>query len=592
MATLLVLHQDPLFHKVAGKAVSRSGHKCLTASTDAEAWMILRSRVLIDLVVLDAEAEEGVSAGFLKTLREDVLFSPTPVVVYLGQVERTTIFRYAELGVQAMLAKPVKADALQEEVVKAEKADWIGKLIDNEKSVCSRLWIEPKDYYSLLNTAAIGIEKALPDLKAKLPHNSEDERARKFLRLLFNQSNELGLPGLRSAASLMGKALSAVDEAGVRRGLVGIETMGVLMRRKVHAYLKIHDHLEVQPTPIAPLQQPEKSAEVDADQFAQLTLTRPMAALAGHLDRFVGRDLLNKDAWREIIGREIANGSMSDLSDLVSRVFRAGASGREEAVSDIGNEPGLKDVFLGIAQKLGDWAEDAEVDEVMAVDWLGIDRTLLIGAVARFARISPEGGPLNLRALRLHTVVLTLLAYETASLLKLREPHLAAAAALASDAGAWLAATTEPVFWAMALAEEAAGERARQECETRFLGTTIAALGSQFMDTSRSHEEVREVMRHWRRPEGEWPAAATGPLAALSVADSLVWAAFSAKPNALAEEAHRQLHAEGHRWQAWVRAGLTLPLDLSDLQRALVLEAKSCAWVGTTLLAWADGQRR
>ncbi|WP_404421881.1 response regulator [Nibricoccus sp. IMCC34717] len=591
MATLLVLHQDPLFHRVAGKAVSRSGHKCLTAGTEADAWQILRSRVLIDLVVLDAEAAEAVSAGFLKNLREDVLFAGIPVVVYLGQVERTTIFRYAELGVQAMLAKPLKADALQEEVVKAEKADWIGKLIDSEKAVCSRLWIEAKDYYSLLNTAAIGIEKALPDLKTHLPHNAEDERARKFLRLLFNQSNELGLPGLRSAAANMGKALSAVDEAGVRKGLAGIETMGVLMRRCVHAYLKVHDHLEVQPTPIPSMQQSEERLEPEADQFARMTLTRPMASLAGHLDRFIGRDLLNKDAWREIIGREIANGSMADLSDLVSRVFRASSAGREEAVSDIGNEPGLREVFLGIAQKLGDWSEDAEVDEVMAVDWLGIDRTLLIAAVARFARVSPEGGPLNLRALRLHTMVLTLLAYETASLLKLREPQLAAAAALASDSGAWLAATTEPVLWAMALAEEAQTGRPRHESEIRYLGTTLAALGSQFVDTARSPEEVRQVLKHWKRPETEWPAAITGPLVALSLAEPLVWAAFSSKPDALAEEAHRQLHAEAHRWQAWTRAGLTLPIDLQDLARGLVLEAKSCAWVGTTLLTWAEGQR-
>ncbi|MDX2187826.1 MAG: HDOD domain-containing protein [Opitutaceae bacterium] len=591
MATLLVLHPDPLFHRVVGKAVSRSGHRCLAASSDADAWQMLRSRVFIDLVVLDAEAPETLSAGFLKSLREDVIFGTVPVVLYLGQAERTTIFRYAELGVQSMLAKPMKADALEEETQKALKVDWIGKLVDSEKAVCARLWIEPKDYYSLLNTAAAGIEKALPELKAQPPHNSEDERGRRFLRLLFSQANELGLPGLKAAASQFGKALTAVDEGGVRRGLVAIETVGVMMRRRVHGYLHVHDHLEVRATPIGSLQQTEDRPEPEAHQFARLTLTRPMSSLAGYLDRFRGRGLLTKDDWREIIGREVASGSMSEMIELITRVFRASGASREDAVADIGNEPGLRDIFLGIAQKLGDWSEDVEVDEVMAVDWLGVERTLLIAAVARFARVSPEGGPLNLRALRLHTVVSTLLAYETASLLKLREPHLAAAAALASDAGAWLVATTEPVLWAMALAEEAETGQPRAECEQRYLGMTTAALGTQFVDTARSHEEIREVLAHLKRPEAEWPAALTGVLAALSLSGPLVWAAFSPKPEALNDETHRQLHAEAKRWQAWTRVGLSLPIDLPDLQRGLTLEAKSCAWVGTTLLTWADSHR-
>jgi CheY-like chemotaxis protein len=604
MATVLVVEDDKLSQRILGKILGGAGHETLVAESVSKAWVLLRSHPLVDLVILDNQLGQEWGWDFLQGLRADVIFTGLPVAVYTAHTERSSIMRYVELGVQAMLVKPYKAEVIFEELKKAVAADWTGRLLERPEIACERLKLSQSDYYSTLSAAAADLEKAIQALRRTITEKRDDQAALKEpLQQIFNQGAALGMPVLKSVTESLVRGLGSKHNAAILSGLRALDSIQQLLRLRSMVYMGVK---EVAAGSAPPLRRrtPKLNEAVipaaasQAAAFCRRTAASPVWAYAKGFGRLEGRELFEKGEVGHLAAVLADKAPLRDMLEAQAFIAAAPNTVLFQVVGAVEELPGFRSYYLRIAAQLGgvsggeapvetDDGDDEAQAIRLALDRLGVYRTVVLIAAARVARAARVASPLDLSMLLEHTLTVSILSYEVGRMLRLPEEHLPAAAGLVHDAGKWVMALAEPGLYAITLTLAHEGGQGMARAEQGIFGATHEEVGRLcleavhapvwLLDAAVAHEDLARISKPESAPV----------VASVYLANHLAWAAVAT------EEAHARtireslLNPDNEVWAVLREANVELPLDIPELVAAMTRVATAAAWISAELVEWA-----
>jgi hypothetical protein len=319
------------------------------------------------------------------------------------------------------------------------------------------------------------------------------------------------------------------------------------------------------------------------------------------LSRLEGRELFAKGEIARVAAELIEKPPLKEMVEAHSFIASAPNASLDDVIGALDSLPGFKELYLKIATRLGgaaaqDHVVDPEADAEaeasnlaarLALDRLGVYRTMVLIAAARVARAAQVESPLDLSMLLEHTLAAAILSYEVGRMLRLPDEHLPAAAGLVHDAGKWLLALSEPGLYAIALTLAHEGGQGMARAEQGIFGATHEEIGRLclevahapvlLLDAAVAHEDLARVSK----PES------SAVVACVFLANHLAWAAVAA------EEAHAKairdamLNPANQVWATFKDAGVALPLDIPELIEAMARVAKTTAWISAELAEWA-----
>ena len=112
--TVLVVEDDQLTRGTLGLILMRGGGYQVRSANDVHTFVAaLQKRPLPDAVILDIELPGGIS-GFkiLSKIRSHVTLKNLPVIIFSGHSEPEDLSLGLQLGADAYISKPAKADAI------------------------------------------------------------------------------------------------------------------------------------------------------------------------------------------------------------------------------------------------------------------------------------------------------------------------------------------------------------------------------------------------------------------------------------------------------------------------------------------------
>ena len=112
--TILVVEDDQVTRGTLGLILMRVGGYQVRSANDVHTFVAaLQKRPLPDAVILDIELPGGIS-GFkiLAKIRSHVAIKNLPVIIFSGHSEPEDLSRGLQLGADAYISKPAKADAI------------------------------------------------------------------------------------------------------------------------------------------------------------------------------------------------------------------------------------------------------------------------------------------------------------------------------------------------------------------------------------------------------------------------------------------------------------------------------------------------
>jgi len=610
MATVLVVEDDKLSQRILGKILGGAGHEILVAESVAKAWELLRRHPLVDLVILDNQLGKEWGWEFLQGLRADMIFTGLPVAVYTAHTERSSIMRYVELGVQAMLVKPYKGEVLFEELKKATAADWTGRLLERPAAACARLKISESDYYSTLSAAAAALEKNIEALRAAILAKREDHTLREPVQQIFNQSAALGMPVLRSVAEGLVRGIGSKHNATIQAGLRSLESLQLLLQLRSLEYMGVKAMAGASDAP-ARVRRPAMAndavvpaAASQAATFCRKTAASPIWAYGKGFARIEGRELFAKGELGRLAAEWAVKAPLREMVEAHTFIARAPNAAIDDVIGAVTELPKFRELYLKIAARLGggtvDTAPPVELEELdaetvaeaskqalrHALDRLGVYRTMVLVAAARVAQASRVKSPLDLSMLLEHTLAVAILSYEVGRMLRLPDEHLPAAAGMVHDAGKWLFGLAEPGLYALVLTLAHEGGQGASRAEQGIFGATHEEAGRlcleaaqapvMLLDAAVAHEDLARVSK----------AESSPVVASVFLANHLAWAA-------VADEAHAKtirdelLKPSNQVWTTLKEAGVALPLDIPELIEAMTRVSKTSAWISAELAEWA-----
>jgi CheY-like chemotaxis protein len=606
MATVLVVEDDKLSQRILGKILGGAGHETLVAESVAKAWELLRRHPLVDLVILDNQLGKEWGWEFLQGLRADAIFTGLPVAVYTAHTERSSIMRYVELGVQAMLVKPYKAEVLFDELRKASAVDWTGRLLERPEIACERLKISQSDYYSTLSAAASDLEKSIQALRAAITAKREDQTLKEPLQEIFNQSAALGMPVLKSVTEGLVRGIGSKHNSAIQSGLRSLDSLQQLLRLRSMEYMRVKemaggDAPKRAKRAVTPNEAVVPAAASQAATFCRRTAGSPIWAYGKGFARLEARELFEKGELARVAAVLIEKPPLREMVEAHSFIAGAPNASLDDVLGAVDSLPGFRELYLKIATRLGGATETDHIAESEeegeenrqaarhALDRLGVYRTMVLVAAARVARAARVESPLDLSMLLEHTLAVAILSYEVGRMLRLPDEHLPAAAGLVHDAGKWLLALSEPGLYAIALTLAHEGGQGMARAEQGIFGATHEEIGRLclevahapvlLLDAAVAHEDLARVSK----PES------SAVVAGVFLANHLAWAAVAA------EEAHAKairdalLNPGNQVWATLRDAGVSLPLDIPELIEAMVRVSKTTAWISGELAEWAAG---
>lgn len=611
MASVLVVEDDKLSQRILGKILGGAGHEILVAESVGKAWELLRQHPLVDLVILDNQLGKEWGWELLQGLRADLVFGGLPVAVYTAHTERSSIMKYVELGVQAMLVKPYKGEVLFEELKKAASVDWTGRLLERPAAACARLKISESDYYSTLSAAASALEKNIQALRVAIAERREDQALRAPVQQIFNQSAALGMPVLKSVTEGLVRGIGSKHNATIQGGLRSLESLQVLLRQRSLEYMRVREIAGTGETPrvmkraITPNDAVVPAAASQAATFCRRTAASPVWAYGKGFARLEGRELFAKGELGRLAADLVKQSPLSEMVEAHSFIAGAPNASMDDVLGAVDSLPKFRALYLKIATRLGGAQVDsappemrdemADPDAVIeaenqaarhALDRLGVYRTMVLVAAARVAQTARVRSPLDLSMLLEHTLAVAILSYEVGRMLRLPEEHLPAAAGLVHDAGKWLFALAEPGLYALVLALAHEGGQGAAHAEQGIFGATHEEAGRLcleaaqapvlLLDAAVAHEDLARVSR----------AESSAVVASVFLANHLAWAAVAT------EEAHGKAIRDGlldpanQVWETLKEAGVALPLDIPELIEAMTRVSKTAAWISAELVDW------
>jgi CheY-like chemotaxis protein len=613
MATVLVVEDDKLSQRILGKILGGAGHQVLMAENAGKAWELLRRHPLMDLVILDNQLGKEWGWGFLQQLRADLVFAGLPVAVYTAHTERSSILRYVELGVQAMLVKPYKGEVLFEEVKKATVADWTGRLLERPATACQRLKISESDYYSTLSAAASELEKNIQTLREAILGKREDQALREPVQQIFNRSAALGMPVLKNVTEGLVRGIGLKHSAAIQVGLSSLESLQLLLRLRslehmgVKAMAGTGDAPAMVKRAVTASDLVVPAAASQAATFCRRTASSPVWAYGKSFARMERAELFAKGELSRLAADWVEKAPLREMVEVHTFIARAPNASMDEVLGAVDELPKFRELYLKIAERLGGGAQgdpervatdkepvdcEAEAEAKaqalrQALDRLGVYRTMVLVAAARVAQASRVRSPLDLSMLLEHTLAVAILSYEVGLMLRLPDEHLPAAAGMVHDVGKWLFALAEPGLYALVLTLAHEGGQGAARAEQGIFGATHEEAGRlcleaahapvMLLDAAVAHEDLARVSK----PES------AAVVASVFLANHLGWAAVAA------DEAHARairdelLKPTNQVWATLKEAGVALPLDIPELIEAMTRVSKASAWISGELVEWA-----
>ncbi len=113
--TILTVENDDDIRELLVTMVDALGYRCLQAENAREALAVLQENT-VDLILLDIHMPGARGNQLLRFIRERG--SQIPVIVVSGYLQKMVIKQVSEMGVKAVLSKPIQKKRLEEEIFK------------------------------------------------------------------------------------------------------------------------------------------------------------------------------------------------------------------------------------------------------------------------------------------------------------------------------------------------------------------------------------------------------------------------------------------------------------------------------------------
>jgi len=592
MATVLVVEDDKLSQRILSKILVGASHTALLAGSVEEAWAVLRRQVWVDLVILDNQLGQNWGWRLLEELRQDVLYRDLPVVIYTGHTERSSILRYVELGVTSMLVKPYKAETIYDEVAKAVKADWAAKLIEKPAAACARLQIKEGDYYSVLSAGASALEKTLEEMKRALAPKHTGAPFLDLLQQVYEQSVNLGMPALRTTADALAKAVAARNQKVIQNCLQTIDSLRLLLRNRALGYMGIGDvttrSRPPQPVTIPkPRVEPAEILPENADEvFRRRLATVPVLKLGGVFGRLRGSRLFAPADWDAVCTSLLKRAPFAHFAAVARYIDEATLSATmEDLAGSIKAVPGFEQIFLEVARRLAAKPDPdmPEAELSLAINRLGMHKTVVLIAAARLAPALRFSSPLDLEPLRAHTLSSMLLAYELARMLKLSDEPSVAAAGAVHNLGTWLFVVAEPGLYTIALALANEARSSVEEAERQIFGRSHAEAGSRMLAQLGVSSLLRAAAEHYAQPASALKEHGA-TVACIHLAHDLAWTIAAQDGRLTTALQARLLVSNNPVWSVFHKNGVSIPMDPPEFVDVMLTAAKTSTWIANLLL--------
>ncbi len=595
MAVILAVEDDKLSQKVLTKVLTGAGHEAVMTDTVAAAWDQLRRYVLVDLVILDNQLGREWGWEFLKSVRQDPVYSPLPVVVYTAHTERNSLMKYVEHGVQSVLVKPYKGDVLLKEVNKAVNASWTTRLMEDPAVACERLKITEADYYASLNAAAPLLEANVQELRAALATRGASSKINECLTQLRNQSALLGMPALETVIKKVYKSVTAdADFKAALHHLQGIDVLLRLLRQRTLTHLGMGDAVR-RLAPNAPHlaeaePQPVYSPPSDlASLFCRKTAGRPIWTFGDHFRRLHGGRLFPGGEIDELIARKREEAPFNAFLETAKLVAEEPRMTNEDAAQVILGMGNFSSVYLKIASQLGFNPETSSLEDEIrrAIPIQGLSKGIAIAAAAQLAVAGRIKSPLELHPLLEHTVATSLLSFELGRMFRLDNAHLLSIGGLAQDLGRWFFSASEPGLYAVALGMAQSGEMSLLRAEEEIFGIDHAEAGRRLFELAGAPKPLQDIAAFHHRPDIVKNAASAPLVATVFVADVIARTVTIEAGMNMKELRARLLPSSHPVWRTLTDHGATLPFEVPELIDTVGPIAETTAWITSVLIAAA-----
>jgi len=233
-AQVLIVEDNPAASAHLRELLLRMSHTVLTARTNDEAWSLLEHGPYVDLVILEVDLDGDNGWEFLKRIRNDILFSRLPVLVYTSLTDREKVIKILRIGVQNFLIKPYQAEKIYSEVEEALVADWTEQLFEDPRQVCRKLGLSFEDYYGRLKETAIAIDAYLPELKNSMGEANFAKHT-EAIRVLSNMGGEIGLGVLKNVVIDFSISRGQADEEEALTLLSRLRLIKKILERKINS---------------------------------------------------------------------------------------------------------------------------------------------------------------------------------------------------------------------------------------------------------------------------------------------------------------------------------------------------------------------
>ncbi len=113
MKSILVINDSSLLRSFLEKQLKEYGFEVLQAINGLDGWGKIR-QLQPDLIIMDYFLTRKSSMEILKSMTDDPNIGSIPVVMTISKLEKKQVMELAQMGVQKILNKPVRIDALLE----------------------------------------------------------------------------------------------------------------------------------------------------------------------------------------------------------------------------------------------------------------------------------------------------------------------------------------------------------------------------------------------------------------------------------------------------------------------------------------------
>jgi len=597
-ANVLVIEDDRVSQRVLSQICSNVGHRVTAVDSLAQAREELQRQILFDLVFLDSHLGKEWGWDFLGELRSDALFRALPVVVYTAHTEKDNLLQYIDLGVQAVRAKPFKGEVVLAEIEKAQRTDWRGRTLHSPASVCERLRISKSDYYAMLSSSALELDKISVELKTLIgtPNLS---RINECLRNLRSQGNMIGLPALDAVANAIQLSIGKDELPAAVRSVQRVDDLSRLIQGLCNAFhgesgaqVSFSRPSEQAPAlPAATPPPPPADEGANAALYGRKVASGPAWTIGKCFSRLQRITVFNEADIEEIINASLGHQPMEGYLEIVGYVEKIPTLALEHARAQFDDLPDFAPSFARITEQLG--VRVSLEEPLRNVERLGLERSLILLQAAKAARLGFIESPLSLSHAMVHSVASGLIAYEMGRMLHLANGHLLFPMGLVHDIGRWAMAIEEPGFYTIVVGMAQTSGTDMASAEKATFGISQQALGRRIAERASLRRLFLDAISHHLEPAS--PDVASESLvsvALLNIAQDLAYAA-AADSQTESDVIRKRILADTHpSWPALAKAGVQLPLPRAELIGRLMSVAATSQWITLVLGNWAMRHRR